>query len=348
MNHSPFPIVPCAPQAADFGATGFTRVTSVVYAPLFFRDPRTGEFNVTGFINSSFAWDRVLNGTLSGFSSLYVVVRCPMLESNFNFTQYGLPYRDTSAFTLKLSGVSTVNVGWGDLRPRESRDPQYEHSFTLIGNNPHTITVREPQPGRAERQPRSHSLSLALPRSSAAAAAARAHNSQMGKVSAALVVIPDAAPSLAPPFLPPALAASSLPQVSPAEEFIGSYATTAPRNSAVGAVFIVLAVAGAFSLFDRIASGFLRQVIISSIRQHASRSEAIWAASSRQAFASTVAFELGRVTSSIIGGLAMLRSSQLTQAQQDIIGTLSGSAAVILALVRSRPLGAHLCPPLPM
>lgn len=131
-------------QTVDFIRTGFSRLTSIIYAPLTWHDPDTGAANVTGVIGSSFPWDRVLNNTLPSFSIIYVVIRCAQLESNFDFADYGYPRLDTSAFTLKVTGVnSVVNVGWGDLRPPPSRDPKYERSFTFqIGENPYTMIVR--------------------------------------------------------------------------------------------------------------------------------------------------------------------------------------------------------------
>lgn len=78
------------------------------------------------------------------------------------------------------------------------------------------------------------------------------------------------------------------PQVSPTTDFRESFVTDTPTKTCIGAVMIVAGVAGAFVLFDHIASGYLREVILSSVRQHAAKTEAMWAITSKQMFASTI------------------------------------------------------------
>lgn len=65
-------------------------------------------------------------------------------------------------------------------------------------------------------------------------------------------------------------------ELSPSEDMVAFFRTDVPRNTAVGAVFVVVGVAGAFVLFDHIASGYLREVIVSSVQQHSAKTESMW------------------------------------------------------------------------
>lgn len=114
-------------------------------------------------------------------------------------------------------------------------------------------------------------------------------------------------------------ASRPLLQVSPSPAYRDFFRTTAPRNTAIGAVFIVSGAGLAFFLFDWIASGYLREVIISSVRQHAARTEELWALASRQLFARTVCWEMGGPASALVGGIDMLRRTRLDDEQKDIL-----------------------------
>lgn len=108
-------------------------------------------------------------------------------------------------------------------------------------------------------------------------------------------------------------------QVSPAEEFVRMATSTGPRDACIAAVFITIGVALAFTTYDVIANDYLRKVIISSVRQHAARAAELWSLNAKQAFAGTICSEIGGVTSSIIGGLDLLRTGGLSVPQQEVL-----------------------------
>lgn len=56
--------------------------------------------------------------------------------------------------------------------------------------------------------------------------------------------------------------------VSPTEEFASFFATDTPKYTSIGAVLIVSGAALAFLLYDIIATGYVRRVILSSVQQH--------------------------------------------------------------------------------
>lgn len=99
--------------------------------------------------------------------------------------------------------------------------------------------------------------------------------------------------------------------MSPTPQYRAFYETSGPRYTAIGAVLIVAGAGIAFFLFDWIGSRHLRQVIISSVRQHASKTEELWALASRQLFARTLCMEMGGPASALVGGIDMMRRTEL-------------------------------------
>lgn len=58
-------------------------------------------------------------------------MRSPDPRNNFNFSRFGLDERDTTRFTLKIAGGVATSVGWGDLRPRGSREAEAQREIPL-------------------------------------------------------------------------------------------------------------------------------------------------------------------------------------------------------------------------
>lgn len=118
--------------------------------------------------------------------------------------------------------------------------------------------------------------------------------------------------------------------MSPAAEFARLDNDRTPREAAIAAVFIAVAVGLTFTAFDLIASGYLRRVIIHSVKQHAEKVAEMWEMSARHVFAGTIVREIGGVTSGIVGGLDLLKTGGLTPAQQDVLVRKGGGLALCL------------------
>lgn len=140
----------------------------------------------------------------------------------------------------------------GDLRPRSARAEKYERfrTFSLGERTPYILSV--------------------TPAVRACAEPAITH--------AGIPVLwsPSKHDATAPP-LQKSRSRLALPAASPfnpQESFVDAFRTNTPATACIGAVLIVAGVAAAFIFFDAIASRYLREVIVTSIRQHEAKTGA--------------------------------------------------------------------------
>lgn len=89
---------------------------TVIFSPLRWTNPDTGAQNATGLISIAFTWEKLLNNTIPPACSIWVVVNSPNATSNYDFAGTGLNV-DSSRFTMRLTGGTVTNVGWGASRP---------------------------------------------------------------------------------------------------------------------------------------------------------------------------------------------------------------------------------------
>lgn len=108
-------------------------------------------------------------------------------------------------------------------------------------------------------------------------------------------------------------------QVSPAQEFYENYLTDRPRNIAIGAICLTLVVAVFVLALDAISNRHLKTVIISAVRQHESKTEHVWSVMSKLAYSSTIASQVSDPAWAIVGGLDVLRSTELSDLQQRVV-----------------------------
>lgn len=131
--------------------------------------------------------------------------------------------------------------------------------------------------------------------------------------------------------------------MSPAEDFIRLLDDTqTPRDTTIAAVIIPVVVGLTFAAFDLLASGYLRRVIVASVEQFQQRSAEMWELSTRQVLAGTICREMGGVTSGIVGGLDLLKTSGLAPGQQEILARRDNRCP-LLPDVLSASLLLHRC-----
>lgn len=107
--------------------------------------------------------------------------------------------------------------------------------------------------------------------------------------------------------------------MTPAQEFYDAQLTSRPRDVTIGAIVLTLFVAVFVLALDAISNRHLREVIFSAVRQHETKSERIWNVMSALAYSSTIASQVSDPAWAIIGGLDVLRSTELSDLQQRVV-----------------------------
>lgn len=107
--------------------------------------------------------------------------------------------------------------------------------------------------------------------------------------------------------------------MTPAQEFYDAYITDRPRNIGVGAVLLTLVVAVFVLALDAISSRHLKSVIVAAVRQHEAKTERVWAVMNQLAYNSTIASQVSDPAWAIVGGLDVLRSTDLSDLQQRVV-----------------------------
>lgn len=87
----------------------------------------------------------------------------------------------------------------------------------------------------------------------------------------------------------------------------------------IGAVALTVGVAAFVLALDAISNRHLRAVIFSAVRQHESKTEHVWSVMSKLAYSSTIASQVTDPAWAIVGGLDVLRSTDLSDLQQRVV-----------------------------
>lgn len=140
-----------------------------------------------------------------------------------------------------------------------------------------------------------------------------------------------------PPPLPP--------QVSPTQEFYDSQLTTRPRDITIGAVVLTVVVAVFVLALDAISGRHLKAVVIAAVRQHEAKTESIWRVMSNLAYSSTIASQVADPAWAIVGGLDVLRSTDLSEPQQRVVVRRQRTEVTLNCLCsRTAPLRPRFAP----